>query len=513
MPPPIYTVAIDLNDDGNFTGAGEVITSSVLRAHWRLGMAAPHDTYAAPVAAEITLHDPTGVFAPENDAGSLLPGKPLRIQVTHDSVTTTLFTGFVSAVVPAAGDVGGRVATIYAGGADRWLAETPAQMPLLVAARADEAIQRLLDAAVMRRPLLNGVWVLGVADHAELGQKTTLPQPYPSALESGISTFAYLGMSEAAGEQSIAALIAEIVAAERGRFFVDRAGTLVFLNRHHLLLDTVPLATITDSMNALDYTFGADVVNHLRVTVTPRAVGLAGTALWSLENAQRIAPGSERTFTLRYRNAAGNALAAFTVIPPLPDVDFALNTKADGTGADYSGRVRVALEGVGANAALLRIENPHPFALYLLPGAQVRGTPLLGGNPLTVEQRDYASETFYGTQRLVFDLPMIDSAEDAEQIARYELARRAAPRGVVRSVTLGGQAHLGAIIGRSLFDRVRVVESKTGHDAGYFIIAEAHSVDAGGAQHTVTWLLESAAANSFWILGTSLLDSTTSLAY
>jgi hypothetical protein len=266
-------------------------------------------------------------------------------------------------------------------------------------------------------------------------------------------------------------------------------------------------------MTALDYAFGAEVVNHVGVTVTPRAVGLAGTALWSLENAQRIPPSGARTFTVRYRDAAGNPLAALTVIAPQPTVDFALNSKPDGTGVDYSGRARVALEAVGANAALLRIENPHPFALYLLPGAQVRGTPLLGGDLLTVEQRDHASATFYGTRRLAFDLPMIDSAEHAEQIARYELARRAQPRGVVRSVTLDGQAHLGAIIGRSVFDRVRIVESKTGHDGGYFIIAEAHTVDAGGAQHTVTWLLESAAANTFWIIGMGTLGTSATLAY
>ena len=78
---------------------------------------------------------------------------------------------------------------------------------------------------------------------------------------------------------------------------------------------------------------------------------------------------------------------------------------------------------------------------------------------------------------------------------------------------MSGTSHLTQVLERTLFDRITIAETQTGHTADYFIIAEEHAVDLGGFRHTVSWLLEPAAASAFWIIGTSLLDQDTILAY
>jgi len=173
----------------------------------------------------------------------------------------------------------------------------------------------------------------------------------------------------------------------------------------------------------------------------------------------------------------------------------------------------VTLRRVDFSAALLEIRNRAQRDAFLQAGARLRGTPLYAGDPLLIEQVSYGSLVFHSPQMLVFDLPALDSVAQAESLARYELARRKAPRGHIRSLTLSSHLHAAQIVARTLFDCITVREGQTGHDTDYFIVAESHVVDAGGWRHHVTWTLESADANTFWVLNHSRLNQDTRLAY
>jgi hypothetical protein len=107
----------------------------------------------------------------------------------------------------------------------------------------------------------------------------------------------------------------------------------------------------------------------------------------------------------------------------------------------------------------------------------------------------------------------LTNIEEADQLARYELARRKDPRGTLHSIDLSGTLHLTQILTRTLFDRITIQDTQTNHTADYFIVAEEHTVDLGGTRHRTRWLLEPAAANTFWILDTCTLDYTAILAY
>jgi hypothetical protein len=513
--PATYTVAIDYDDDGDFTDPGEDISADVLELRWRLGMAQPYDSVAAPTSAQITVRNASRAYSPEFTANDLSPGKPIRIQ-SNDGVTTrTHFTGFVSHVEPLPGAQGERTAIIHARGPEHELSQNSVRLTPQVNVRADQVIQAALDAAHLRRSKMKGYWVLDKTNHHELGTNTRLAEDtIARSLEAGKSTFAYAADTWADGVP-VDVAIRQMAEAERGRFFINRSGQAIFYNRHHTLLDTSADAILTDSMDGVEYTYGADVVNQIEVTFIPRSIGPASTVLWSLGAAQAIPPGETlfRHILVQYRDANEQPIGALTVIPPQRGVDYQANTLANGAGLDRTAFLDVLLLAADASAATLEIRNRSPQMVYLLPGAQLRGTPLYLGDPLTVSHKDDERIAFHGLSRLSLRLPALDSLEAADQLARYELARRKDPRGVVRTIRVSGQNLLAQALARTLFDRITVQETQTDHAADYFIVAEEHAVDRGGARHRATWLLESVDASAFWVVGIGKLDLTAILAY
>lgn len=508
-----YTVAIDRDDDGDFTDSGEDITADVLALRWRLGMQTAHDSMAPPGTAQITVRNLDQAYSPE--IIPLQPGQVLRIQSDDGSTVRTHFTGHITHIEPLPGDQGKRTAVIHAADASWQFAHHSTRLPPQMHVRADEVINEILDNLPLRRSKLKGYWVLGRAQHSELGSTTRLPVAnIARSLEAGQSTFTYVGDTWGEGIPADAA-IRQMAESERGRFFVDRSGQAVFYNRHHLLKDTTSLATFADDMAALDYDYGAGAISQVQVRLLPRHIGSEGTPLWELEAPLRIPARTDPPLQLlvHFRDDEGRSIGAVTLIPPVPQLDYSATTQADGSGNDLTHHIDIMLRQSHFSAALLEIRSRAKRDAFLQPGMHIRGTPLYTGDPLVIEQMSHASLTFYSPQVLRFDLPALDAPEQAQSLARYELARRKTPRGYVRSLTLSGIHHMAQILARTLFDRITVQEAQTGHAADYFILAEAHTVDLGSTRHHVTWTLESANANRFWILGYSQLNQDTVLGY
>ena len=514
MPPPTYTVAIDWDDDGDFTDSGEDITADVLRLEWRLGLEAPYESIAAPIAARITVRSPSQAYSPEYTANDLSPGRPIRIQSNDGTTARTHFTGFISRVEPMAGSQGERLAVIHAAGPESELAQNIVRLPPQVNKRADEIIFALLGQLFLRQPHLKGYFLIGLTNHAELDTNTRLAENYPRSIDAGRSTFAYAADTWLSGIPALDAL-RQLAESERGRFFVDRAGKLVFYNRHHALAKVTADATFADNMEGLDYVYGADVINRIGVSILPRSIGAPGTTLWTLAAPQKINPGEAGTcqIIIHYRDADARPLGALSAITPAPFFDYLANTLADGTGQDRTAQIAVTLSEFSASAAVLTLRNLGTDIAYLQAGARLRGTPIIQGDPITLQQTDWASVSLHGLNTLTLNLPALGSLEDADQLARFELTRRKDSRGQVRRIQVSSANLLTQVLARTLFDRITVTETQTDHSAGYFIIAEEHTVDLGSARHEVSWLLESAAANAFWIVSTSHLDQDTYLAY
>ena len=503
--PPTYTLLIDWNDDGDFADAGEDLSVDVLALAWSLGMTEPYQHVAPPGTARITLRSRDLRYSPEAALRPLLPGKRLRIQSVDGAITRIHFTGFVERVEPQPGTLGERTAVIHAGTADAQLRHYRVRLPALVNARSDNVVSALLNSFPLRRDGLAMLWVLETAGQSELDSSARLASDLPisQSIETGISTFAYVGdLWNVPGD----AALRQTVESERGRFFVNREGTAVFYNRHHTLTAAAPSAIFADEAEGLKYRYGADFANHVRVTVIPRQIGVPNSPLWTLENVQRLPPGVRR-ITVSYRASDGSPMGALNVSALL----FAANSRADGAGLPVT--ITGLIVEAGASSAVLEFRNESGATAYLMPGALLLGTPLLIGTPIEIEKTGTVSVTFFGQRALVLNVPLLDSADEAEQMAAYELRLRRQPQGIVPSLETSNRTHPQHVLARTLFDRIRLSDTQIGHDAEYLIIGEAHEVDLGGTRHHVSWTLERADPTLFWQIDSSRLDQTTTVAY
>ena len=501
--PVSYTVAIDSNDDGTFN---QNISQDVIDLWWRLGMQNPYDSLAAPIQARITLRNQNQDYSPEET--TLLPGKSVRIQSNDGTTTRTHFTGFIQHIEPQTGDQGSKQALLHLHGPESWLHENHVRVQPLQNATADTVIEAILNQALLRRPILDDYMVVGISGYNTIGTNKLFGENITRSLETGKSTFAYIGDTWGAGIRADEA-IRQVAASERGRFFINRAGEAVFYNRHHTLTNTTLSATFEDDMAGLDYAYGADLVNQVSLTLTPRSIGTPNSVLWALSSTQRIAPNETRQFIARYRDDNDNPFGALSVNTI---TDYSANSLSDGSGVNQTTSVEVVLVSTDASAALVEIRNRSDNTVYMT-NLTLHGIPLIGDDPLIIEQRNDESITFYGLGMLELDLPALTSINEADQLARYEIARRKVPRGRIRELRTNIRHHPTQTLARTLFDRIRIIESQTSHDSEYFIIAEEHRVSQGGTRHEVSWTLEVADSDHFVIVGTSKPNGERVLAY
>ncbi len=450
--------------DGFNTGAAsdldDFITSDVLTMDWNLGFARAYDVVSAPTRGTIMLRNDDGDYAPEHTGISLNPGTPVRVRMTHNSQTYVMFTGLIDRVEPK-----GRTTALHLIGPEDHLKRHRIAMPLITNGSAKDVIK-----AALAQPALDR---------------------FNRLLDTGVSTFAYVGDTWSDGIRAHQ-VIAHVVEAERGRFFSNRKGEVIFYDRNHL--DTSPAidATFVDDYEALTYVYGDALINQVRVRVRPRQVGSAGSVIWQLSTPQRVKTGECVTFTAHLHDLSGNPVGVIRVIPPVKRTDYRANTAADGSGADVTAQFTMTIptEGVRGSAVILDVCNTSGSNAYLLAQTRLRGTPLIQGDSLLIEQTNFPSALAYGLNSLMIDLSVLGTTADAKEFAQAKLDAFAAPFGAVQSITLGNRSHYNEALSLGLFDAITITDSDTGHSANYYIIAEKHTLSHGGYRHQVTWLLE-----------------------
>jgi hypothetical protein len=480
-----YRIAIDTDDDGQFVPAEDI---AVLEARWRLGMNRPFDAMAAPVRAQLTVRNTDGHFSPER--GPLRPAQSIRIESDDGSPLPTIhFTGRITHIEPLAGDERARTAIIYAAGPERWIQQNRVHLPSYQTIRTDEAIDRVLDACTLRLNQLTAHCIVNLSGFNEIDRvwvygATNIDRDF----EIGQTTFDLLGDAWTR-ERSAWDIIGQIVAAERGRFYIDRRGRAVFLNRIHDATFNLIRHIFEDDMEDLHYSYGEDIANRVEVTFTPRTIGPPDSRLWTLGEPQRLRPGVVRQFVARYADDTGAALGALDVLPPLRNRHYTATLNPDGTGGDRTQAVTVVLTERGSGSALVEIRSDASTDVYLQT-LILRGTPIQIKEPITVVAQDDISLHFYGLSRARLGLPLLADIETAEAVAQTELERRATPRGAVRQMTISNRTHPDAVRDLRVFQQITVREAQTGHDADYVVAGMEHTVDQGGYRHRATLLLE-----------------------
>lgn len=441
------------------------LTPYVTRLSWRIGMRTPFALVAQDSRAEITLRRPP----PELNAALWTSGTQIQITCTHGASSRVLYTGYLTAATPQAGIYGSGHITLEAHALEYLLAGIPGGAPLLVNTSPRHIIETALNAAY-------GLTFTRALDETRL----LLPYAGDTWPES----------------ISALAMIRDALEVERGRFFINREGAAVFLNRQRVMQTPPPAATLTDAFESLTLTHGGGL-RETRVQAVPRKQGVPDSVLWTLGGAVRLKPGGS-VLGARFQAEGGLPIGAAAVINPAPVTDYQANTAPDGTGIDVTAQVSAALLDIAGTGARLNLYNATGQAVYLLAGARLRGTPLLRGDPVTARAASTPPPLRAGIR--IIAPALLDSIEDAEQIARYEHARDAAPRLCVMQAVMSERKGFDAALACTLFDVVRLRETHTAHDALYHIIAEAHDITLGGTRHRITWTLEPVPALPYWAL-------------
>lgn len=214
--------------DATWDGAYDDVTDRCLRFQIDSGRSSKADV-AFSSRAEIELHDPDGLFNPENTssplAGSLLPTRVVRITATHGTVTQTLFRGVIRRLAhrpsPNAGAYSKSVLTCE----DVFmLLDRKEARADVYTGRVDELMDRLLE--VGRIPL------------------------YLRQLEATYAHDVTLDTIETDAPRILSELRA-LAESERGQLYVNRQGTVVYDAREHRAGTALPATAGTiDSMSA-----------------------------------------------------------------------------------------------------------------------------------------------------------------------------------------------------------------------------------------------------------------------
>ncbi|GAB5492578.1 MAG: hypothetical protein Phog2KO_27930 [Phototrophicaceae bacterium] len=489
-----YSIAIDYNDNGNFTDLSDNISTDILKAEWHLGLAEPYTHVSDISSARITVRNKTGLFSPEITQN--LMSKRLRIQSDDGTKIRTHFIGSIKEVRPQTGTHGTNISEIIVLGREYDLTQHRVRLLHQTNFRADTTINMILNQIDWRYDILEGMCIIG---RDSIGSSMIFPdESLPKMLETGKSTFSYLADDWADGLDAKDA-IEEIAHAEGGRFFFDRNSIATFHNRHHTLLNNDIVATFSDDMSALHYDYG-NVINEIEVLLTPRTTSSSSSKIWTLINPLKIRAKSKIRIITRYE-FGDESVGAVDIEPLEADVHFKANKTTDPSSDSLTRRLKVDVLQASLSASVIDIENRGTIDAYVTQ-LDLYGKPQTISNPLTYTSEDISSITLYGRHKHQMTIASITDIEEAIGLADWELTRRSQPQGRVRDLQTNTRNHPTETLALTLFDLINIEESQTGHSADYAIIAEHHQVDMGGTRHQVRWLLEPADSELFFIIGT-----------
>jgi hypothetical protein len=492
-----WTIAIDWDRNDSYEDAFDNVTDRVVMADWFLGMRQPYQHVADHSSLALVLKNHDQRFSPENAAGplsgKLVPLRPVRIQSDDGETVRTHWVGWVESIQPTVGRFGERLTQIIATGAMQFLKASETRLELQENKRTDEVIAELIKEVVFP-PAVANVWVLGRTGNSEVGQTTYLADTSTySELEEGklrlgmagdnwVLQGGYSDVSQ--NTFDVYRAIADITAAERGRFFFNRDGQAIFWNRHHLLHGTDPAAAFDDDMNDMSYTFANldQTKNEVIIVCHPRTISESEVTLWELGDAIiRVQPGTTREVFIKYEGESGQRVGGRDVT--VSEIAF------------EKGTATVSVDARANGAELVFTNNSSKEAI--VKKCVVKGRKIISSGEMEAKATDQESIVDHGRRTMRVSLPSIDDLEQAQYIADFERDRRSKPQGMVQTMTVlshtarGGQHH-EAQLSLTVGDMIAVKETQSAHEQEYYIIGEAHEMADAGNLFKTTWYLEPA---------------------
>lgn len=509
----LWKIQIDWDNDGDYTTAGNDVTNFVIGSvgfSFQIGLR-PFAEIGDETLLVFEVDNAGQQFSIENASspyfGKLTKNKAVRVLFNG----TTIWTGLTQVIKPKGMKHAAPTATITCASNVTRLKSIDFYPKLYTNFTVDEIAQDIALQSVFVPSTAQG-WLLGVATRGELGVSTVLADINEYAvLDAGLTTFSYGGDNfrlDEKGSINAYEVLRQCALAEGGRIFFNRTGKLVFWNRYHLINSaTTPSLTIDNSHQAIDYALPeSEFSNRIDVEYQPRTLAAASGILWQSSETISLYANEVISFVAKFADSSGNQVGADAIETP---------AIADSTLTVGSGGVTVSVGNLGQAANVTLTAGSSGAVITYIA---VKAKQLSAKNKAKYVAQDNENVRDYGERAYVIRTSLMDSLNNARNLAEYELARRKNPNARAKSITLERYADStdnADLINYGIGDYIRIIDDQLSHDANYYIVGEQHSISQAGLMHRVTWSLEPQLSN-IWALGVAdfgELGETTVLGY
>ena len=501
---PAYELAVDWNNDGDFSDVEDDISADMQRVEFRRGRDYASQLTGKTVSGMLRarLNNLDGKYSSFNAAspifGDAKPGRPVRFRAgTGASADTTLWQGHLLRLIPMPSRRG-NYAILEAVGPLGFVNRREVRIAMSTSLATGTAIGDILDSIA---------WPAGLR-----------------TIDAGQTTMERFWINQ---QKTISAL-RKVEDTESGFLSESKDGKIVFEDRHHRLITphTVSQATFSDlislgytAITQLDPLLG--IYNIFEVSVRHYSIG--GLAvLWTLSEVNTDSPsietGATKTFFSSFPNPDSDPEAwsvdAWTT--PIATTDFTANSLADGSGVDLTGDISVVVVKF-AEAMRISLTNAGAGTAFIT-FLQARGTPVLADDPVRIQSEDAASQADYGENTYPSPAEFVPDTEEAQDWCDFNLSIYKDPIPILKFTLLANAsaAHLAQILARDISDRITIAatgKADLGIDEDFFIESERHTITSG-FRHQVTYECSPATAfGGFCVIGTSELGISTRLAY
>jgi hypothetical protein len=518
-----YVLAVDWNNDGDFSDSGENITARTMKVEWKRGNDYASQLVGKAVAGTLnaTLNNVSGDYSTFNTSspltGNLLPGRKVKLTGNDGTTTRTLWQGFLESIQPIPSAKGANLARLTAIGPLGYLNKFEVSTAMFVSKKAGELIGEILDVAG---------WDDDDRD-----------------LDTGIVEFPRFWCERTKTLKALR-LVEET---ETGLLEESADGKIVYRDRHARSTDTKSVATQATysdaSAAALAYSHISQIdplkfiYNELRAKLQlhtgawvlgESSLGVQTelasdpAVLWTYPESGSSSPsidaGATRIFVAQYPSSgSANTARAVDFWQNLTaTTDYLANDSADGTGTNRTANISVTLTK-RAQSMDIALENGHSGTVYITK-LQAQGNPVEAKDNFEVVASDSTSQTTFGKRTYPHPGKFVPNASEAQDWADFHVQAWKEPVPLLRLTLVGNRstATLTDIMSRDISDLVTVTannDTGLGINEGFFVEAVHHQLDAELNHRATMTLSQSSGYAGFWVLGSSSLDNATRLAY
>jgi hypothetical protein len=331
-------------------------------------------------------------------------------------------------------------------------------------------------------------------------------------LETGISTL--ISNSEEWVDAPGARVIEAVVNVDRGFFFIDASGKVIYYNRHHYLDPALGLTNTTLSLDtettAFTYVYGEGYANTIRVNYYPP--GDRTGIVWQSKT-PFLMPQYPRTkeFKIKFEYEEGKRVTVKEIAAFGVGGNDSTISATNGLG-DVSAKIGASfvLSGGGGTLMLANYTRQRVQVSVILRGTIKES---YGGQTITVQNEDELSG---GQVLATVSSKVLETENDARNLAQYLLEQASNAVGQFTTITLLNKTNalLDKMLSTVLGSKVTLTEGQTAHSGkAYYICGIDETWRSDAPLESRYSLAPIFRLPPVWVLGTSVLGTDTNLAY